>query len=56
MPPREPRKTPAQLRFDSLYTLIRQRICLLHYPPGSSLVESDLALEFNAAFRQCKHG
>ena len=49
MPPREPRKTPAQLRFNSLYTLIRQRICLLHYPPGSSLVESDLALEFKVS-------
>jgi DNA-binding GntR family transcriptional regulator len=49
MPPSEPRKTPAQIRFDTIYHAIRQRICLVHYPPGSSLVEADLAAEFNVS-------
>jgi DNA-binding GntR family transcriptional regulator len=42
-----PRKTPAQIRFEAIYDAIRQRICLLQYPPGSSLIESDLARQFN---------
>jgi len=44
-----PRKTPAQIRFETIYDDIRRRICLLQYPPGSSLIESDLARQFNVS-------
>jgi DNA-binding GntR family transcriptional regulator len=43
------RKSPAQIRFETIYDTIRQRICLLQYPPGSSLIESDLAEQFNVS-------
>jgi len=43
---REVRKTPSQIRFDTLYETIRQRICLGHYAPGADLLEGDLAREF----------
>jgi DNA-binding GntR family transcriptional regulator len=43
------RRTPAQVRFETIYGEIRQRICLLQYPPGSSLIESDLARQFNVS-------
>jgi DNA-binding GntR family transcriptional regulator len=44
-----PRKTPAQIRFETIYDAIRRGICLLQYPPGSSLIESDLARQFNVS-------
>jgi len=34
-------------RFDKIYKKIREEICLLHYPPGSVLNESELANQFN---------
>ena len=42
-------KTPARNRFDHLYKIIRERICLLVYPPGSKLYEDRLAEEFEVS-------
>lgn len=36
----------ARGRFDRIYHVLRTRICLLDYPPGSRLREEDLADEF----------
>ncbi len=35
--------------FDSIYTCLRHRICLLDYPPGTVLRESELAEEFGVS-------
>ena len=43
------RKTPSQIRFETIYHAIRQRICLGHYPPGAALMEQELASEFNVS-------
>jgi DNA-binding GntR family transcriptional regulator len=43
------RKTPSQIRFETIYHAIRQRICLGHYPPGAALMEQELAREFNVS-------
>jgi DNA-binding GntR family transcriptional regulator len=49
-PPAERRQrslaTPARVRFEAIYSEIRNRICLLRYPPGHILGESELAREF----------
>jgi DNA-binding GntR family transcriptional regulator len=36
-------------RFGRLHAALRDRICLLGYPPGTRLSESDLAAEFNTS-------
>ncbi len=36
-------------RVDSIYRTIRERICLMHYPPGSLLRETELAAEFGVS-------
>jgi len=41
-----PRPLSARERSDRLYRLLRDRICLLEYPPGSHLSEEELAQEF----------
>jgi DNA-binding GntR family transcriptional regulator len=38
--------TPARVRFETIYGEIRDRICLLRYPPGHTLGECELAREF----------
>ncbi|GEO42584.1 hypothetical protein SAE02_67320 [Skermanella aerolata] len=38
--------TAARMRFEAIHAEIRERICLLRYPPGHRLVESELAREF----------
>src|SRR3954447_1938123 len=38
--------TAARMRFERIYNEIRDRICLLRYPPGHTLGESELAREF----------
>lgn len=43
------RKTPSQIRFETIYHTIRQRICLGHYPPGAALMEQELAGEFSVS-------
>jgi len=40
------RTTPSRERFERLYRTLRDRICLLEYPPGTRLSESELAVEF----------
>ncbi len=45
----EPKGRPATLakkRFDRIYRILRDRICLLDYPPGTRLSEEELAKEF----------
>lgn len=42
-------KTPARLRFDQIYREVRERICLLTYPPGEKLREEALAAEFGVS-------
>ncbi|MCC5777652.1 GntR family transcriptional regulator [Nitratireductor sp. B36] len=39
----------ARARFERIYTLLRERICLLDYPPGMRLREEDLAEEFDTS-------
>jgi DNA-binding GntR family transcriptional regulator len=39
----------ARGRFDRIYHVLRTRICLLDYPPGSRLREEDLAEEFGVS-------
>mgnify|MGYP001506418475 CR=1 FL=1 len=34
------------MRFEAIHAEIRERICLLHYPPGHTLSEAELAREF----------
>lgn len=41
-----PRATPAQERFARIYHALRDRICLIEYPPGSRLSEEEIAQEF----------
>jgi DNA-binding GntR family transcriptional regulator len=41
-----PRRESQSERFDRIYRGIREGICLLHYPPGTVLNESQLAEEF----------
>jgi DNA-binding GntR family transcriptional regulator len=38
--------TPARMRFEAIHAEIRERVCLLHYPPGHTLSEAELAREF----------
>ena len=45
----EPRASAARERFDRLYTTLRDRICLLEYPPGTRLSEEALAEEFGVS-------
>ncbi len=47
--PRKVRERPATLargRFERIYRTLRDRICLLEYPPGARLSEEELAEEF----------
>jgi DNA-binding GntR family transcriptional regulator len=50
LPPRikpSPRPaSPARERFERIYRALRDRICLLEYPPGTRLSEEELAEEF----------
>lgn len=39
----------AQKRVDEIYAALRERICLLHYPPGTRLSEAALAAEFKVS-------
>lgn len=43
------RRSLAQERYDRIYHALRDRICLLHYAPGSRLSEEELALEFGVS-------
>ncbi len=45
--PAEP--SSARDRFDRLYDILRSRICLLDYPPGTRLSEEALAAEFGTS-------
>lgn len=47
--PGEPKTSAARARFDAIYTDIRNRICLLRYPPGHVLAETELATEFGVS-------
>ncbi len=38
--------SPARERFERIYRTLRDRICLLEYPPGTRLSEEELAEEF----------
>lgn len=40
------RPSPSQERFARIYHALRDRICLLEYPPGSRLSEEEIAQEF----------
>ncbi|WP_404924730.1 GntR family transcriptional regulator [Mesorhizobium sp. ORM16] len=44
VPPSRP--LSARERFERIYLILRDRICLLDYPPGSRLSEEELAQEF----------
>jgi DNA-binding GntR family transcriptional regulator len=44
IPPRAP---SAKERAERIYRILRDRICLLEYPPGSRLSEEELAKEFD---------
>jgi len=39
-------KTSGRINLESMYSTIRDRICLMGYPPGTVLKEADLAEEF----------
>ena len=39
----------ARDRFDRMHTVLRNRICVLDYPPGTRLSEEDLAAEFGTS-------
>lgn len=45
--PRTLRPTLARERFERIYRTLRDRICLLEYPPGARLSEEELAEEFH---------
>ncbi len=45
----KPGSSPARNRFVALHGLLRARICLLQYPPGSVLAEEQLAAEFGVS-------
>jgi DNA-binding GntR family transcriptional regulator len=48
--PREPAEKPsAKERFERVYRILRDRICLLDYPPGTRLSEEELAEEFQTS-------
>jgi len=42
-------------RLKEIYTIIRDRICLLEYAPGTRLKEMDLAAEFNVSRSPIRH-
>jgi DNA-binding GntR family transcriptional regulator len=42
-------QTKSSFRFQTLYREIRDRICLLQYPPGAMLSENKLAAEFGVS-------
>lgn len=42
-------RTESRERSERIFRIIRERICLLQYPPGSSLRERDLAEEFDVS-------
>ena len=42
-------QTKSAFRFQTIYTTIRDRICLLQYPPGTMLSENQLAEEFGVS-------
>ncbi len=46
----------ARARFERIYTLLRERICLLDYPPGMRLREEDLAEEFDTSRTPIRRG
>jgi len=43
------RTTPSRERFERIYRILRDRICLLEYPPGARLSEEELAEEFETS-------
>src|SRR3546814_2838391 len=43
------RPSPAQERFARIYHALRDRICLLEYPPGLRLSEEEIAQEFDVS-------
>ncbi len=45
----EARSPSARERFERMYRILRDRICLLDYPPGSRLSEEELAQEFQVS-------
>lgn len=47
--PETARPLSARGRSDRLYRILRDRICLIDYPPGSRLSEEDLAKEFEVS-------
>lgn len=47
--PRESRLGAAQRRTEAIYQCLRDRICLLQYPPGTRLSEQRLAEEFGVS-------
>jgi DNA-binding GntR family transcriptional regulator len=44
-----PRQLSARERFERIYSILRDRICLLDYAPGSHLSEEELAQEFEVS-------
>ena len=49
-PPGRPRRpSPSRERFERLYRVIRDRVCLFEYPPGGRLSEEELAAEFSVS-------
>lgn len=44
-----PKLTPSRERFERLYSVVRDRICLLEYAPGDRLSEEELATEFKVS-------
>ena len=44
-----PRPPSARERSERIYRILRDRICLLDYPPGSHLSEEELAQEFDVS-------
>lgn len=47
--PAEPPRTSARERFERIYRILRDRICLLEYSPGARLSEEELAQEFETS-------
>src|SRR3954466_8788246 len=44
-----PRPPSVRERFERIYSILRDRICLLDYAPGSHLSEEELAQEFEVS-------
>jgi DNA-binding GntR family transcriptional regulator len=44
-----PKQSPSRGRFERLYAVVRDRICLLEYAPGKRLSEEELASEFEVS-------